>query len=225
MGKWNVRGESSTPSVRRPVGEADFMPTPARRRLLMVAKHLFARFGYDNTGLADIANHADASANELLSVDSKLELLTEILNAGWAEINAHLTDIGIESMSARRAIMAILAVFSHTVDRDEDFARLLLFDGCHPHPDTGEIVIPEGYRRFVGFCAALAGRGQDDGSFNDTLHPRVITSVLVGAAEGLMRDRLIAQQDDGFNPYSESQLLSAFDALVSYLKPVSSDVD
>lgn len=223
MGKTGLRGHSTIGTTHRSAGEVDFMPTPGRRHLLAVGKHLFARFGYDATSLADIANQADAAATELLAVDNKLQLLTEILDAGWAEINTHLTDIGIESMSARRALLAILSVFSHTVDRDEDFARLLLFEGCHPHPDTGEIVVPDGYRRFIAFCTALAVRGQEDCSFSDALHPQVVTSVLVGAAEGLMRDRLIAQQDNGFNPYSESQLVSAFDTLTAYLKPVSPD--
>jgi AcrR family transcriptional regulator len=201
------------------------MPTPGRRRLLAVGKHLFARYGYGDTSLADIAHQADASAIELLGIDSKRELLAEIFDDGWAEINSRLTDIGIESMNARRAMLAILSVFTHTLERDEDFARLLLFDGCRPHPDNGEIVIPEGYRRFTEFCTALIVRGQEEGSFSTALHPRIMASVLLGTAEGLMRDRLIAEQDSGISPYSESQLITAFDTLTSYLKSPSREDD
>jgi AcrR family transcriptional regulator len=199
------------------------MPTPGRRRLLAAGKELFARLGYGGTSLADIAHQAEASAIELLGVDSKRELLAEILDDGWAEINSRLTDIGIESMNARRAMLAILSVFTHTLERDADFARLMLFDGCQPQPNTGEIVVPDGYRRFMEFCTALAVRGQEEGSFSTALHPRVMASVLVGAAEGLMRDRLIAEQDSGISPYSESQLITAFDTLTSYLSPRSTE--
>lgn len=201
------------------------MPTPGRRRLLAVGKHLFARFGYDSTSLADIAHQADASAIELLGIDSKDELLAEIFDHGWAEINSRLTDIGIESMNARRAMLAILSVFTHTLERDEDFARLLLFDGCHPQPDNGEIIVPAGYRRFTEFCTALIVRGQEEGSFGTALHPRVMASVLLGAAEGLMRDRLIAEQDSGISPYSESQLIMVFDTLISSMKSPSQEDD
>lgn len=221
MRKSVIRGESGVVPGRGPAGQADFMPTPGRRRLLAVGKHLFARFGYDGASLADIAHQADASAIELLGIESKVELLAEIFDDGWAEMNSRLTDIGIESMNARRAMLAILSVFTHTLERDEDFARLLLFDGCRPQPDTGEVVVSEGYRRFAEFCTALIVRGQEEGSFSTALHPRVMASVLLGAAEGLMRDRLMAEQDSGISPYSESQLVTVFDTLISYLKPPS----
>ena len=65
----------------------------------------------------------------------------------------------------------------------------------------------------------LIERGQKDGSFSRALRPQAITSALVGAAEGMMRDRLLAAQQNQPSPFSEAQIRAVFGALISGLGP------
>lgn len=191
-----------------------------RRRILRVAKQRFARFSYDGVTLAGIARGADVSLAELLQhFDGKLTLLTAVFDEGWASINVRFADIVITSVSARDAMLSMLAVMTHILEKDPDLARLLLFEGRRPHPTTGQIMLSKGYRRFMALCVELAVRGQKDGSFRNAFHPRVIATLLTGAAESLLRDRLIAEQEGDAAPYSGAQMLAAFDAMVSVLKP------
>jgi AcrR family transcriptional regulator len=189
-----------------------------RRRILAVAKHRFARFGIEGASLDVIARDADVSPVELLThFDNKTAILTAILDEGWDSINQRLADIILNSLSARNAMLAMLALMMNVMQKDEDLTRLLLLEGRRPDPESSEVAISDGYRQFILACENLIVRGQRDGSFKPSYHPRVVTSMLIGAIEGIMRDRMLAMQENSLTPYTGSYLISAFDGLVSYL--------
>ena len=66
---------------------------------------------------------------------------------------------------------------------------------------------------------SLIERGQKDGSFSTALKPQAITSALLGASEGMMRDRLLAAQQNQPSPFPDSQIRAVFGVLISGLKP------
>jgi AcrR family transcriptional regulator len=213
----SVRQES--PSFEGEI-EVDARRAAVRRRVILIAKHRFARAGYDGTSLAEIARAADVPLSELMEhFEDKLDLLMAVFDAGWTAINLRFADIVITSVSARDAVLSMLAVMTRIVERDEDLARLLLFESRRTHPETGEIKLSKGYREFMHICTELVVRGQKDGSFRNAYHPRVLVSVMVGAVENLLRDRLLADLETGPTPFSGAQLISAFDALVTGLRP------
>lgn len=191
-----------------------------RRLIVESAKHLFARFGYEGTTIGAIAHGAGISPEEVgMHFEDKLSILIAIFEEGWASLNRRLQDTIIDSVNARQAALSMFAVMMRVLDRDEDLARLFMFENRRPDPKTGEIVLSRGYRWFVRLCTDLVVRGQKDGSFRAALSPRLIASMLIGAMENLMRDRLI-EQGEGTTLLSAAQLLSAFDSLISYLSPV-----
>ncbi len=215
---------SASPSQMHLFGQKKVEPvvpqSEVRRRILRVAKQRFARFSYDGVTLASIARGADVPLAELLlHFDSKLTLLLAVFDEGWASINLRFADIVITSVTARDAMLSMLAVMTHILEKDLDLARLLLFEGRRPNPVTGQIMLSKGYRELVRLCVELAVRGQKDGSFRNAFQPRVIATLLIGAAESLLRDRIIAEQEEDATPYSGAQMLAAYDALVSFLKP------
>lgn len=191
-----------------------------RRHILEVAKQRFARQGYDGVTFATIARAADVPfAQVLMHFDGKPSLLAAVFDEGWATINLRFADIVLTSVTARDAVLSMLVVMTHILDRDEDLARLLLLESRRTHPANGQTVSSKGYQDFVKLCVDLVMRGQKDGSFRNNCHPRVVASLLIGAAESLLRDRLIADQEGGAQPYSKEQIATVFEALVSYLKP------
>ena len=192
-----------------------------RQRILGIAKQRFARFSYDGTSLASLARSAGVSMPELLThFEDKLALLTAVFDEGWNSINTRFSDIVLNAVSARDAMLSMLKVMKHIMERDEDLAWLLLFESRRPSPYHGEVMFSRGYLKFMGICTELAVRGQRDGSFKTVYHPRIIASILVGAAENLLRDKLLAEQESGTGAdYPDQQLTAAFEGLVAYLKP------
>lgn len=192
-----------------------------RHRIMGIAKQRFARFSYDGTSLASIARSAGVSLPELLThFDDKIGLLTAVFDEGWGSINTRFSDIVLTAVTARDAMFSMLKVMKHILERDEDLAWLLLFESRRPSPYHGEVMFSRGYLKFMGLCTELAVRGQRDGSFKTVYHPRIIASILVGAAENLLRDKLLSEQESGGDArYPDEQLTAAFEALVAYLKP------
>jgi AcrR family transcriptional regulator len=191
-----------------------------RRTIMAVAKRRFARFSYDGTSLSAIARASGLNTGELLRhYDSKLSILLAVLDEGWASINPRLTDIVVTSVNAREAMLSMLSVMMRVLEREEDLARLLLFEARHSHPATGVILLSRGHRRFVELVTEVALRGQRDGSFKAGHPPKVLASLMVGAVENLMRDQLVARQDQEKDSYSSAGVFKAFEAMISNLRP------
>lgn len=189
-----------------------------RRRVMQVAKRQFAS-GYDSVFLSDVAREARVHDAELAThFRTKLDLLLALIDEGWALINPRLVEIANSPGSARDAILAMLTVTMHILEKDRDLSRLLMFEGHRLDPETGRIRVSAGYRRFLGLCTELAVRGQADGSFKTSLNPQVIASAIVHAVEGMLRDRMLAEQDGDRATFSSNQLITAFTFLVSQLK-------
>jgi AcrR family transcriptional regulator len=190
----------------------------SRRRLMQVAKRQFAA-GYDAVFMSDIGREAGIPDAELAGqFRTKLDLLLAIFDEGWATMNPRLYEIAASANDAREGMLSMLTVAVHMLEKDKDLARLLMFEGHRIDPDTGEIRVSAGYRRFMSLCAELAVRGQADGSFKTSLHPRVIASALVHAMEGLLRDRMLAEADGDTSTFTTGQLIATFNVLVSQLQ-------
>lgn len=211
------------PLFNRTIDEGGTLLLATRRRIMAVAKRRFARFSYDGTTMAGISRAAGVPFPALLmQFHDKLSLLMAVFDEGWESINLRLADIVITSVSARDAALSLAAVMTRVLERDEDLARLLLFEGRRLHPDTGEILVSRGYRRFTELCMEIAARGQRDGSFTQACHPRLIAAMLVGALENLQQDRLIAGQSGTDGPYQGGVMASAVEVLVASLRPATS---
>lgn len=199
--------------------DAEIVWLDARHRVTAIAKQRFARRGYEGTTLASVARLSGVAYGDLVRMfPHKLNLLTAVFEEGWVTLNLRFADIVITAINARDAMLSVLGVFTRILERDPDLARLLLFEGCRPHPESGEIKLSKGYRRFVELCTELAVRGQRDGSFTNACDPRLIAAIIIGAAEQLVRDRILAEQQDGGRPVSREDLAIAFDILLSRLR-------
>jgi AcrR family transcriptional regulator len=208
-------------SVPLPAGAtADTTDAVLRARGLEAGKRLMADKGYEQVTLTEVARAAGMSEALLLRLyGSKQGLLEGIFNAFWESLNPRLAEIVLTTYNAREATLAILSVMMHVLQKDRDLAKLLMFEGRRRRGPNGEILVSEGFRDFTKLGFNLVARGQKDGSFSRVFEPAVITSALLGATEGLFRDQLIAEQYGRAMPYSESQMASAFDTVVSSFAP------
>lgn len=190
-----------------------------RRRIMAVAKRRFAESGYENVSLQSIAIGADLDWDDFfLHFHDKYSLFTAILDDAWKDLLPRLKSLASTSITAHSAILGVLSLMSSTLQRDHDLARLLLLEGRGPKPEGGEIGFTRGYRRYMQICRDLVHQGQKDGSFRPTLHPHVAASMLMGAFEGMLRDRLVAEQERHTTPYTGTYVMPAFDALLWSLK-------
>ncbi len=92
-------------------------------------------------------------------------------------------------------------------------------EGRRIHGASSEILLSRGFLDFEKLIDILMRRGQKDGTFRTDFSDVALPSALLGAAEGLIRDRLMAQRAGRESPFSDSDVREIFVALIRGLAP------
>jgi TetR/AcrR family fatty acid metabolism transcriptional regulator len=188
----------------------------SRQRLLAAGKTLFSRLGYEQASTSAIAREAGTSESQLVRYfGGKSGLLEAIFNEAWSALNDEFTRHISEAEHGRDAIIRILGLLMNAFSRDHDTAFLFLFEGRRVR--GREVALSKGFLQFYELMHQLIARGQQDGSFRRDLDVGVISSALVGCAEGMMRDRIIAERLGQPNPFDDAAIQKAFEAIATAL--------
>jgi len=187
-------------------------------RLLNAGKTLFARNGYEQTSTAAIARSAGSSESQLIRYfGGKAGLLEAIFDDSWASINDEVQQQIEKAEHGRAAIIRILSLLIQALSRDHETAFLFLFEGRRTRGATHEVVLSKGFVQFLQIVDMLIDRGRDDGSFRTDLPATVLSSVLRGAAEGMVRDQVLAIRNREPQPFTDEHMLATFAAVVNGL--------
>jgi AcrR family transcriptional regulator len=188
----------------------------SRMRLLAAGKSLFSRLGYEGTSTAAIAREAGTSESQLVRYfGGKNGLLEAIFNEAWTGLNSTIRTNIDEAEHGREAILRILSLITEAFGRDHDIAFLFLFEGRRIRGN--EVNLSKGFLSFYDLVHQLIRRGQEDGSFRADVNDSVLASAMLGCAEGMIRDRLIAERLRQPNPFSDEDVRSVFSAVVDGL--------
>jgi AcrR family transcriptional regulator len=195
-------------------------PDTSRTRLIQAGKGLFAQLGYEHTPTSAIAREAGTSESQLVrNFGSKAGLLEAIFEESWKPMNARVRDLLTDARDGRAAVRVVLATILAALDADQDLATIFLFEGRRIRGDSHEIRVSAGFREFADVVQRLIKRGQKDGSFAPALDPVAIAAALVGASEGMVRERVLARRGGTSRPYTDKQVLRIFDLLLDAFAP------
>jgi len=188
----------------------------SRMRLLAAGKSLFSRLGYEQTSTAAIAREAGTSESQLVRYfGGKAGLLDAIFNESWGGLNEVVRTHAAVAEHGRDAILRILSLVVEAFGRDHDTAFLFLFEGRRIRGN--EVTLSKGFLDFYAVVHQLIRRGQQDGSFRADVNDSVLASAMLGCAEGMIRDRLMAERMGQPNPFSDEDVARVFAAMVSGL--------
>ncbi len=188
----------------------------SRGRLMTAGKTLFARNGYEQTSTAAIAREAGTSESQLVRYfEGKAGLLDAIFNESWKPLNEKVEQIG-SSSSGRQAVLEILALLIDGLATDRELARLFLFEERRMR-GSQDVVISEGFTRFVYLLRQVIQRGQRDGTFRHEFHETALAAALMGAAEGMIRERITAERAGREDPFGDTEISNVFKTMVEAL--------
>jgi AcrR family transcriptional regulator len=192
----------------------------SRRRLLESGKALFAKYGFEQTSTANIAREAGTSESQLVRYyRSKAGLLEAIFNESWGTLNHDIQSVVVGAADAREALAGVLQCVTDAFGRDADLAYLLLFEGRRIRGGAYEVFLSKGSIEFENLLLVLIRRGKRDGTFALDLSDAAMSSALLGAAESMIRDRLIAQRSGKVSPFNDDEIRAIFLAILSGLGP------
>jgi AcrR family transcriptional regulator len=188
----------------------------SRTRLLNAGKMLFSKLGYEQTSTAAIAREAGSSESQLVRYfGGKSGLLEAIFNTAWAPLNEEIRTHIEESEHGRDAILRVLSLVITMFSRDHEIAFIFLFEGRRVRGQ--EVILSKGFLQFADLICSLVKRGQADGSFPQDVDEHVLTSAMLGCAEGMMRDRLIIERSGQKNPFDDATIRAVFETMVNGL--------
>lgn len=189
------------------------LPTSPRSRLLVSAKTLFSRRGYEAASTSAIATQAKTSESQLMRLfGGKRGLLDSMFDETWTTLNNEIHSRLQPDTTGLEAVQCAFEVLAGAFRHDPEIATLFLFEGRRIRGHSNEIAISSGSLEFLRLFRSFVRRGQNDGSFRNDLSDIAITSVLMGAGEGLLRDRLTAERNETSPPFDDATMLAAFSA-------------
>jgi len=190
-------------------------------RLLNAGKTLFAKNGYEQTSTAAIAREAGSSESQLIRYfGGQAGLLEAIFNESWSGLNVRVEAALTGAQHGREGILRLLTMMVRALGQDLDIAFLFLFEGRRMRGHSPEVLLSKGFQEFMKQVIVQIERGRLDGSFRTDIDPRVLCSAMFGAAEGMVRDRILSQRNHQVDqPFTDDQILAAFTAMVNGLAP------
>jgi AcrR family transcriptional regulator len=187
----------------------------SRVRLLTAAKTLFAHNGYEQTSTASIAREAGTSESQLVRYfSSKAGLLEAIFNESWQRMNDEINRVVTAAKSGKDAIGGVLSLLIEVFGNDPELAVLFLLEGRRIRGAAHEVMISKGFQQFSILLQQLIQRAQRDGSFRKNLPDQAIESAVIGAAEGMIRDRLLATRGGKPNPFTDDEIRKVFASIL-----------
>jgi TetR/AcrR family fatty acid metabolism transcriptional regulator len=188
-------------------------------RLLNAGKMLFAKNGYEQTSTAAIARESGSSESQLIRYfGGKAGLLEAIFNDAWSSLNESVQQHISEALHGRDAMIRILSLMIQTFSRDHDIAFLFLFESRRMR-GSNEVLLSKGYVEFSRVVGELIDRGREDGSFRTDVQSAALASAMLGVAEGMLRERVLAERLGRPEPYGDDDLVLTFTAMVNGLAP------
>jgi AcrR family transcriptional regulator len=203
-------------SISTPV---DFLRSIASShdRILAAAKRLFASQGYEATSTMAIARLAGTSESQMMKhFGSKEGLLESILDAGWRKMASPMAALQMDDGSAK--LLAMLDIVLNTLAEDPDLKELLLLEGRRIRREGRAVILSPGYVQFVGIIDNILRKMSKAGTLRPEIAPEAARSAIMGMAEGMMRDQVLARRREFPANYSleDQQRLFAL-----YLKAIT----
>lgn len=166
--------------------------TPSRERIREAAKVLFAERGYELSSTASICRLAGTSESQLIKhFGNKQGLLEAVFQYAWEQINPAVR-LATESMpSARQKFQVLIEMVLTFLGKDEQLRKLFLLEGRRIRDDGKQVVLVPGFLEFVKIVDGILQELADQGEL--AVPPQALRSALMGAMEGMLRDKMLAR--------------------------------
>lgn len=197
-------------------------PHGPRQRLLVSGKELFARHGYDRTSTSAITRSAGTSESQLVRhFQGKAGLLEAILEESFAPLNQQLQTVITGAASTRDAILGIISTVVRAFDTDPDLASLCLFEGRRVRLGQSEISQPRAFLEFGDLLRLVIRGGRQAGTLSDRFRDSAVAFALMGAAEAMVRERVIAHRGGEETRFSVTEITEVLEAMIAGLSSVA----
>jgi AcrR family transcriptional regulator len=164
-------------------------------RILLAAKRLFAKDGYENTSTVAIARDAGTSESQLMKhFGSKQGLLVAIFDRGWASISERIKTIPNGSPADR--LLAVFEAITIELENDPEQKTLTMLEARRVRKDNTTVLMGEGTLQFREMLDRILQDMRNEGQIRPDINLQAVRAAIIGMAEGLWRDQVVADRSD-----------------------------
>src|SRR5712691_10285282 len=188
----------------------------SRDRLREGAKALFAERGYEATTTAAICRLAGTSQSQLIKhFTNKQGVLEAIFEYAWEQINPAVR-LATENIAApRERLRVLIEMVLGFLEKDRAIRTLFLLEGRRIRGDGHMIVLVPGFTEFIKMLDGILKELAAQGEFATNIHLQAFRSALMGAIEGMLRDRMLARSSRFPASYAETDMRAMISSLLS----------
>jgi AcrR family transcriptional regulator len=166
-----------------------------RRHILAAAVRVFARNGYHDARVADIAEEAGVAHGLLYHYfESKEAVMETIFRETWRDLLDAMAEVETSGDPAPEQLRHVAAILLRSWRHDPDLVRVLVREIART-PEMQRQV--QELTNALGAIERIVARGQEAGELRRDLDPRLASWIFYGAIEEILTAWVLGQLPDG----------------------------
>ena len=170
-----------------------------RRQILDAAVAVFARQGFNQCRVSDIADEAGVAYGLVYHYfRSKDEVLDTLFLERWDVLLAAIREVDAQDIPARDKLGAIAGFIVDSYRHDPDLMKVIIVEVTRAANSFGQTHLAK-IREAYALIAAIVERAQAEGRFKDTVTPAFAAMAFYGAIEQVLTGWIFGTlaEDDG----------------------------
>ena len=185
-------------------------PADKRRLILDAAVRVFARQGFHQTRVSDIADEAGVAYGLVYHYfSSKDEVLNELFTERWSLLLGAIEEADRTGAGPREKLAAVAGFIFDSYRHDPELMKVIIVEVTRAANSFGQTHL-EQIRRAYESIAKIVADGQESGAFRADVAPMFASMAFYGAIEQLLSGWIF-----GTIPASETDFDEARDLLVT----------
>jgi AcrR family transcriptional regulator len=174
-----------------------------RRLILDAAVRVFAREGYHDARVGDIAKEAGVAYGLVYHYfASKEAVLEAVFRETWGLMLAAIHGVEERGGPATEQLRRVCAIVLRSWGRDQDLIRVLVREVARSPQIQREI---DEIEQAFAALERIVRRGRDEGTFTADLPPRTVALMLYGALEEILTAWVMGQLPDDEEAVAEAE--------------------
>jgi AcrR family transcriptional regulator len=194
----------------------------SRDRILLSAKTLFAKNGFENTSTVAIARQAGTSESQLMKhFGSKQGLLFAILEQGWSAILHRAYALSSVPERSPQTLVGVLESLIVELDHDPEMKAVLVMEWRRARRENPVASPGEGYLQFTTLLENILKDLRQRGVLRPDVSVPATAAALFGCVEGILFEQVVGARDGRPVRYEAEDVRRVLDAFLFGLAPES----
>lgn len=187
----------------------------SRDRILLAAKDLFARNGYENTSTVAIARQAGTSESQLMKhFGSKQGLLLAIVDQGWTAILHRAYALSSAPVRTPQSLIDVLEAYVIELEQDSAMKALVVLESRRARRESSGPSPSEGSQQFGSLIESLLRDLKNQGTLRTELNVTATRAALFGLLEGLLVEGVLGGSENRPGLYGAEEVRQVLEVFV-----------